>query len=1045
MSLSQNSKNSLPIWSKQLMNFNKNSIELLASVQKLIVSNEQSILLNYTDVDGTVTSFTLPTINAMNARMDRMERSINNLGAVESSGSFIQVSETSFKKIITADLNLQPNTISDITLISNFFTKPNWIFDNMLNPLLLVELDLTGKIEKNVKNVLSRRYIVEFEKNSDGQLTVAGSEALSDFIQRWKNKNNIDIAEFTDWLNITGVSNAFIDEQNFNLEANKLRYRGLFTVLSVEEDVSNKKLWYILDRLDYLDNTTGLFKQIKINDEFVLNNNKASSIYQILEINTDNNKIKVRFNRVSGYDPIPVGIGVLKIYSPIVNEQKVRVSISQNEYDVIFIKAINDNNLLSDEWSQGVAFYSNDLRYIDENNQGLAGMFLSDFYVKKVYNYGLVFDDIAKKKIPDSLGLIPNPPFLSETNFNVVQVNQHLTNSTDIEKIRQLHNNKNTLKSEIDELNNAIKNKQKDLLTKKLSIADKSKIEVDIKNLTEKVVSKNKLLANTVSEIVSNQKIIQTADPKFSLRGAWDFPVAQNDGNSRPQETIQYRVRYKRSSLEGQENPTKGFKIQSESGEKNAYFSNWVEFLTDKRKGVFNTSTGFWEWEPEDLSNADTVNIGQFDIPIEPYEKITFQIKSISEVGWPDNPLESDWSEEISKEFPTDLINTNSEDQTILNQAIRDDVMIQQETELEIKGVLKHLEESLVDNNKYIAHHAKSIITDNIDNTSAKLMSVQEALNFILSEFNDIQNTLKRIKGELKVKIVAKGKEIEMKNKMFIGINYVLLDYSEKDANASTAFEYINKIYTLDESESVKIRINNSSTDNPLGLLSYKSEDDAIGITDSSSIRPVWIDENNTLIPQTSRQFMWVKNKRLGSNVENYKDLASTNPEILNPNDMQPWNIGYKSSIVSNLDADDVLASIKYVGTPPSTANSRRFVANAFPIMKSSNNVIGTGDVKVLSSVDTIEVPISIKFCLDTLNPGNNTSINLNQPYYANHTQTKSLTFKIEPENSTDPFEFQIDFRFIFQRPNSSGLSNILVSKSLTSSLPTRIFNSIQK
>ena len=44
-----------------------------------------------------------------------------------------------------------------------------------------------------------------------------------------------------------------MDEQVFDLEPNELLYEGNFSVLKIQEDRLNRKLWYVLNTLDYLE------------------------------------------------------------------------------------------------------------------------------------------------------------------------------------------------------------------------------------------------------------------------------------------------------------------------------------------------------------------------------------------------------------------------------------------------------------------------------------------------------------------------------------------------------------------------------------------------------------------------------------------------------------------------------------------------------------------------------------------------------------------------------------------------------------------------
>ena len=54
-----------------------------------------------------------------------------------------------------------------------------------------------------------------------------------------------------------------------------------------------------------------------------------------------------------------------------------------------------------------------------------------------------------------------------------------------------------------------------------------------------------------------------------------------------------------------------------------------------------------------DVNDPDIVNINQVDIPITPNEKVEIRIASVSEAGFPYNPLKSDYSTSVTVDFPT--------------------------------------------------------------------------------------------------------------------------------------------------------------------------------------------------------------------------------------------------------------------------------------------------------------------------------------------------------------------------------------------------------
>ena len=102
--------------------------------------------------------------------------------------------------------------------------------------------------------------------------------------------------------------------------------------------------------------------------------------------------------------------------------------------------------------------------------------------------------------------------------------------------------------------------------------------------------------------------------------------------------------------------------ISTQSSTVTGYFSNWNQLLTDVRKREFNKALDVWTWVVEDVSDANTPNINQLDIAIQQNEKVEIRIKSISEVGWPNASIESDWSDILTVEFPDDLSQVSSDD-----------------------------------------------------------------------------------------------------------------------------------------------------------------------------------------------------------------------------------------------------------------------------------------------------------------------------------------------------------------------------------------------
>ena len=151
-----------------------------------------------------------------------------------------------------------------------------------------------------------------------------------------------------------------------------------------------------------------------------------------------------------------------------------------------------------------------------------------------------------------------------------------------------------------------------------------------------------------------------------------------------------------------------------------AQYSNWYSYLSDVRKRYWDQGTGTWYWKIEDVTDADTPNINQLDIPLEPGESVDIRISAISEVGWPDSILESDWSNALTIDFPDDLIDSLNDTNNITKGAAQDQTLIELNNTLTTKGVYQHIDDQFYSNNTLYKHRDVNIETsfkDNQNNT----------------------------------------------------------------------------------------------------------------------------------------------------------------------------------------------------------------------------------------------------------------------------------------------------------------------------------------
>jgi hypothetical protein len=406
-----------------------------------------------------------------------------------------------------------------------------------------------------------------------------------------------------------------------------------------------------------------------------------------------------------GSRTISIGADVLKVGSALNDLLEVDVTVGFNERCVTFIKPIDPNSKIpAVNWSPGSGFYTNDLNTIDAsgNQQNLA-----DYYQQNAVDFGRYLLSFAQDKIPTSReGLIPNAPVLSSDDFTVSLINGQVSNSDAIVQLKDLNNQKNTVQSTLTELDTSISQSRTRIQTTNYS----TEVERDAdKNALQGLVTERgstaKLYSSVVTEITASAQdnSVSSISPKYRVRGFWAMPQEKSAPATGVQDIIKFQYRYRYLSADGAANPVNQFAYTDGSGTSQGAFSNYIIVDSVLRPREKNSITGLYEWVTIDDDNADSVNINQLDIPIRKGEQVEIQVKSISEAGWPSNPLESEWSTPIRVEFPADL-SSDSAIESVLAQNQEDLALVALNENLESINLPTHLSSSFIANETYFAH-----------------------------------------------------------------------------------------------------------------------------------------------------------------------------------------------------------------------------------------------------------------------------------------------------------------------------------------------------
>ena len=740
--------NSIQTLLPELLRLFNNSLESFEKVNQAITSSRDSVTVNIQNQNGTNSRVTIPSFGYLKNSVDRLQTNINTITNLTGADSSIRLPDGTFRKLVLAKLPTEAADITALNSVNEFNVKPNWFFEELINPLLYVSFDITGQAPIDTERCIVKRFILDTNTQSK----------INFFDSNYNGIANIDYDTFLQEIVEKNISYV-LDEAVVDLPPRDLRYSGNFSVTRIgEESVTEtvngveqttvQKL-YKLNKIFYTDSEADFDDtvQLKVGDSLEVVSDPIDTRYTVTQIDTSTNSIIVRLQE--GSRTISIGADVLKIGSAVNEELEVDVTVGFGERCVTFLKPIDpDSKIPAVNFSPGSGFYTNDLNTIDAagNQQTLA-----DYYQQSAVDFGRYLLSFAQDKIPTSReGLTPNAPTLNSDDFSVTLINGQVSSSDAIVQLQDLNNQKNTIQATLTELDTAIAQSRTKIQTTNYSTeverdADKNALQ----GLITERSSQAKLYASVVTEIDSSAKdnSISSVAPKYRVRGFWAMPEEKSAPSTGVQDIVKFVYRYRYLSADGAANPVDQFTFTDGSGTSQGAFSNYIEVESVLRPRTKNSLTGLYEWVPIDDDNADSININQLDIPIRKGEQVEIQVKSISEAGWPSNPLESPYSDSIRVEFPADLSSDNAIE-SILAQNQEDLAKVSLEEDLEAKGLNTHLSSSFTANETYFAHSTPVIASGFLSENQTpidlftKLTEMQNQLDLFAEILSNAQGEL---------------------------------------------------------------------------------------------------------------------------------------------------------------------------------------------------------------------------------------------------------------------------------------------------------------
>jgi predicted nucleic acid-binding Zn-ribbon protein len=403
-----------------------------------------------------------------------------------------------------------------------------------------------------------------------------------------------------------------------------------------------------------------------------------------------------------------------------------------------------------------VKFSSDDL--ILEGTSGLQETPFANYYAQYIMDWGQnMIAEYRERKIPAWFGHTPNAPTLAGADFRVVQINTQINAAIDTTDVKNTAAEIQSVKSQIASLKNTIaaqKSEAQGISEQYAYNALQQQIETNTNDLNNLQTTYSTLVSSFQSIVRENSAV--TTDPKYHIRGFFDIPEFKytDDTQSKAEEIIGFDIAYRYIKEDSTATQLNTFTYTSIDGtEHTGTFTDWIVEQGPLKTKVLDSESGQFVWKAENIADGTETNINQIDIAINKGEKVEIKVRSISEAGYPSNPLRSDWSESVIMEFPSTLA-TGNQISDLIEEVNSDALVLTVQNKLDALGVTTHLDDTVANKNSvtglYFKHLSENIAyeqetTDSSGNVTVQSISVQKKLDDLALLLNALNTQTKNI------------------------------------------------------------------------------------------------------------------------------------------------------------------------------------------------------------------------------------------------------------------------------------------------------------
>ena len=992
-----------------------NTLAMTAAIQQSMTTADTFVTYDYTDKNGDTTKYTLPSYSAVVDRLKAVEESINSLTTGK---GIVNLNDGSRRTVTLSTIPHTPNMITGLDDPSTFTIDSNWFFEELMFPGAKVNVDLTGQIEDTADRVRVTRIIL------DSTVEACQSIWMSDLAS-----NNYDYASLKVILSNNAVP-YYEDEETVELPLVSNTMVGTFQIVDDPEFIDGN-VWYKLDSITYSTISTdgviqGQNNILSVGDSLAY----RESIFEITEI--DQNHKKIHIKRICGVDT-PGVYTVFTYYQNPFRSKVLGVRFGAHEYNIIYFKGVSEaHNLLADRWSNPVKFSSDEL--VLAGSYGLQNTTFAEYYNRYVVDWGAEMIAEAKEaKISAWYGTTPNAPVLNGDDFRVVQINTQINAAIDTTDVKNIAAEIESVKSQISSLKNTIAAQKTDLQSA-VNTATYNSIQQQIATNTTDL---NNLQTTYTTLVDSFQTIVREnsavlAVPKYHIRGFFPIPEYKyrDESETIPEEIIGFDIAYRYIREDNTGVPLATYSYTNTDGtEISATYTDWNIIQSPIKTKVYDSDLGRYVWRSENVADGSEVNVNQIDIPISKGEKVEIKIRSISEAGYPMNPLRSVWSNAVVMEFP-DTLATGNEIADLVTKINDDALTITINNILEAGGYSAHLSDTVPNTGSVTGtyyHHIASnigyedtrvvneeggvgqismslqekiqsleIVNDDSSVLIAKTMSDISVINSLLNSkieqyetsISELQSGLAQTDASVNIHDIKFDTILDTDGNLFTPkVNFRLKSANSVDGSIIGSIGIINQsnsaardelyVFGADSNKTGTLHVTNIllHTD---GTTSASQTNSVIGLSNKLLVVDSSINQNANVISRLDTSLKGILSRESDFALKS-KDVSRLDEKI----DMVLNNLFEikDSSTTKNIFADDVVLGYDSGGT---RLSANKMTGRMYVYASMSDDTFGeihTGDVKVYTGGAISGEAHSLMDTIDNLNETTSNLTNLREEY----------------------------------------------------------------